>query len=190
MRVTSAFTRTIAVTTFASSAVWAPAGPAVAVAYPRLARWLARPGGPRASWPAPGHAPGWPAPGHAPGWPAPGHAPGWPAPGHAPGWPAPGHAPGWPAPGHAPGWSAPGHAPGWRPGHAPAGRPGHAPGWPAGPPSACLASPAAAGCSLGTSGAVSSARVLTPAAASLRSRRSEEHTSELQSRPHLVCRLL
>src|SRR6266545_7835123 len=48
MRVTSAFTRTIAVTTFASSAVWAPAGPAVAVAYPRLARWLARPGGPRA----------------------------------------------------------------------------------------------------------------------------------------------
>src|SRR6266542_6254774 len=95
MRVTSAFTRTIAVTTFASSAVWAPAGPAVAVAYPRLARWLARPGGPRASWPAPGHAPGWPAPGHAPGWPAPGHAPGW-RPGHAPAG-RPGHAPGWPA---------------------------------------------------------------------------------------------
>src|SRR6266446_1462190 len=86
MRVTSAFTRTIAVTTFASSAVWAPARPAVAVAYPRLARWLARPGGPARQAGRPGHAPGWPArsrarlagpvtrqagrPGHAPGWPA------------------------------------------------------------------------------------------------------------------------
>src|SRR3989442_10467079 len=31
---------------------------------------------------------------------------------------------------------------------------------------------------------------LSPRASAPRSRRSEEHTSELQSRPHLVCRLL
>src|SRR5690625_5405048 len=36
----------------------------------------------------------------------------------------------------------------------------------------------------------SSASMLDPSALSLEARRSEEHTSELQSRGHLVCRLL
>src|SRR6266498_1870222 len=74
--------------------------------------------------------------------------------------------------------------------HVPGSSPPTAPCWPrsAGSspePSGPASSPPPRRCCAGT-GASSQARGPTRAVA----RRSEEHTSELQSRPHLVCRLL
>src|SRR5690554_7208091 len=59
-------------------------------------------------------------------------------------------------------------------------------------PSITMVAPRALVCSTFTFGVPTGITIVagTPSARAWRATRSEEHTSELQSRPHLVCRLL
>src|SRR5436305_10272679 len=57
-------------------------------------------------------------------------------------------------------------------------------------PARCIVNPVSGGDSGGETPVPISNTAVKPSSADGTARRSEEHTSELQSRPHLVCRLL